>query len=270
MSVGQWNPRREALGHPATQTAIEIRPGQVELSLEGLGTCRVGGEGAVFSAHDDQAFDALDDTLGLWAYGVWLGLNGVFAFHGSVLERDGVAIALVGGARSAITVTAFALTRRGWRLVADDVCPLIVDGSAVIAQAALPEIHIDSLVAKHVPWQVESRRLLTPRSRTAIAVDGAASCELTHLFTLIGTNTRPDARIVTPGLAEQRSEFMAASCLGQSLLSATPGLRSALEAHIDRVLDIHPLQALLTPRTWTPDAFTPPQLAEWLEEAATS
>lgn len=270
MSRAGWRLLAEHVAERPDRTWIDVRPGEVTLYLEGLGRCHVDADGASFGIADEQDRPALEDTLGPWAWGVWLGLQGQFAFHGATLEREGLGMAIFGGARSAISLAALSLVRRGWSLIADDVCPLAIDTDHVLALPGAPEIRVDTLVAEHIPDIPRARILRTPRSRTAIPVESAGPARITHMFTVVTTNTKSHSRLVTPPHADQVSTLVNAASVGQALLSATPGLRQSLDRVIAEALALVPMQALLTPRTWTPDSFSPQQLADLLEGAVRS
>ncbi len=89
---------------------------------------RIGATRVVVDSQDHEAAAALL-VPAVWS--VVLAAHGLEALHGSAVEHDGRAIAILGASGSGKSTAALTLLDRGWRLVTDDLLTFDAEGHAV-------------------------------------------------------------------------------------------------------------------------------------------
>jgi len=152
----RWGAVPEALeGAQGRGACYQAAPGKFLLSLHGVARY-LAADGSQIVI--DRAPQATDDDVSAFllssAMGAVLHQRGVLALHASAVERDGRATLLMGHSCTGKSTLAAAMLRRGFRLLADDICAVAVaaDGPARV----LPEqTHLEL-------WQHALRKLDEP------------------------------------------------------------------------------------------------------------
>lgn len=131
----------------------------------GVGTFAVA-EGA--HIRFDPEPDAHSSAVAAWLRGVvaalLLGQRGRFALHASVVEVDGVTVALAGPHGVGKSTTALRVAQSGHALVTDDVSPLRCDDAVVVHPYERP-VHVLDATAARLGLDVSGAERVRPRHR---------------------------------------------------------------------------------------------------------
>lgn len=240
------------------------------LTLAGVGTITVSVDGATSHAPDAQLHATLAATCGQWAWGQWLGFHRTFAFHGATLERDGYGIALFGAPRAGVSLAALALSRRGWTLVADGTCPLVLESDAagevaLVALAGQPGLQVDSAVTDTFPPPENSEPARTLRRRTNIATDASeGAARINRILMLITSNVRTTGVVVAGGSEELNpaAKLHATAVLGDARQAADQSLTESVATFCQQTVDTVPLDGVIVPAGTPSMTYTPKQIAD--------
>ena len=146
----QW-PTLQASPH-STPT-LQLAPQDWRLELEGIGWFRAtGGERLEWQRWDDSVSDrdirTFAVTSGLGALAIQ---RGALVLHGTVLERDGEAILLLGHPAAGKSTVAGCLFQDGWRLLSSELVAVSPDGSVLPGMHQLKLWH-DAALALELNW----------------------------------------------------------------------------------------------------------------------
>ena len=146
----QW-PTLQASPH-STPT-LQLAPQEWRLELEGIGWFRAtGGERLEWQRWDDSVSDrdirTFAVTSGLGALAIQ---RGALVLHGTVLERDGEAILLLGHPAAGKSTLAWCLLQDGWRLLSSELVAVSPDG---LVQPGMHQLKLwyDAAVALELNW----------------------------------------------------------------------------------------------------------------------
>lgn len=89
------------------------------------------------------------------AMGVIYHQRGIHPLHAACVARDDAAIALAGDSGEGKTTLAYAMTRRGYELLTDDVVPLTREQNGYVAHREKPVFKISQATAAHFSLPVE-------------------------------------------------------------------------------------------------------------------
>jgi hypothetical protein len=120
-----------ALGqHEPGEGGLAMRPGELQLAVEGVGRFRVSdGRRIAWSRWNGAVADQELRTYLLGsAVGAVLIQRGMLVLHGNALAKGGRAIVCLGASGAGKSTLAYALMRQGWRLLADDLVAITPDG----------------------------------------------------------------------------------------------------------------------------------------------
>lgn len=113
----------------------------------------------------DPELGALPGSVSMWLHGsvaaLLLAQRGRFALHASVVEIDGLGIAVAGARGAGKSTTALRLSQRGHALVTDDVSPLDAAGPVTTHPYARP-VHVFSQTAGALGIDVSNAQPLLP------------------------------------------------------------------------------------------------------------
>jgi HPr serine kinase-like protein len=132
------------------------------MSVAGVGTFAIA-EGSRIRFEPEPSAPA--SAVSTWLHGTVAGLllaqRGRFALHASVVEIDGVAIAVAGAPGAGKSTTALRLTQSGHPLVADDVSPLDGEGPVTVHPFARP-LHVWPEAAAALGVELAAARPVLP------------------------------------------------------------------------------------------------------------
>lgn len=247
-----------------SQVKITEAGDEITLSIAELGTLAVNAAGALSSAPDSSHHERLAHAAADWAWGQWLAFGGTYAFHGATVTRDGYTLALVGAPRAGTSLTALALCRRGWALVADGVCPLAVEsGKRVIALAGTGALQVDRAVTAAFPPPEIYTDARTPRPRSNIEVEAAGAHTVDRIVSLVPSTVRRGG-VIVPGNFEGGDPTLslaAASVCGEGIRSRNSELNEDLLATCAQVTALVPFDVALVPAGSSTLMFSPRQIA---------
>ena len=267
--------RRVQVAAVATETRARVGPDGTTIALDigGVGSMTATAIECVSTARDDHGHHSLDAIAGEWAWGQMLGLRGTFAFHGATLERDGYGLAIFGAPRAGTSLTALALSRRGWHLVADGTCPIVVESAAgegeeVLALPGDGHLQVDRAVTAAFPPQEPFADAQTPRVRTNIAVSTTGPTRLDRIVVLLPSNVRRTGLVVPANHEGGNPALMLAAnaVLGAALREANPTLNQGLLDTCSRTVSAVPFDAALIPAGNSQAIFDPGQIATLISE----
>lgn len=257
-------------GAAPESAGFHVEPaGSVMLDVPTLGAITVDRTGARAASPTDESASALRATVQLWAWGQWLAYQGVFSFHGvTLVDPRGLGVAIIGMPRAGTSLTGLALARRGWRLIADDVCPLIRDGDAVLALPGRPTIQVDAAVVEAFPPDEPIQYLGTPRPRAQLVVPSAPATEITRVVCLVPSNVRRSGVLLPADPDGQSPSHVLAECcaLGAYRLAVEPKLADEQAAQCESIIDAVDFSAALVPAGNSQHVFAPSQIADLISE----
>lgn len=171
----EWN-------EPGMNVDISIRIGETpafpgmenapkRFTIQNAGHCRIAIPGVatlgVREGRDvliDPILPADSVELRNYLYGTGLGLlchqRGVFPFHGSCLQMGDKAVIFSGKSGAGKSTLAAALTHRGYRLIADDVCVLTRKDGAWVVWPAFPRVKLKSSAFRAIFGNEPSQELI--------------------------------------------------------------------------------------------------------------
>ena len=156
---------------------------QTDLAMPGAGRFWIERGSSIVVQADaaDRPAAWLYATVGAFA----LAQQGRFALHASVIEIDGVCVAVAGERRAGKSTTSLALARAGHRIVTDDVATLDVEGDDVVHRPAGRPIHVDPATAAKLGVSVEGAVPVTgDPSKLALANPAGQPVALTAVVLL--------------------------------------------------------------------------------------
>lgn len=153
-------------GAEATEDCYQAAPGQFLLTISGVAKYLVSSGQEILI---DRAPTAEDDELRLFllgsAFGALLHQRGLLPLHGSAFEAYGGCVAILGDSGLGKSTLAGAFSKRGYRIMADDVSVVSVNGDGVpVILPGYPQLKL---------WPDAARRLgetpeLLPRVDTKL------------------------------------------------------------------------------------------------------
>lgn len=160
-------------------------PSHAIMRVHGVGTFAVA-EGSRIRFEPEP--DVPPDTVSVWLHGtvaaLLLAQRGRFALHASVVEIDGVGVAVAGSSGAGKSTTALRLMQRGHALVTDDVSPLDVAGPVITYPFARP-VHVFPQTAALLGIDVSTARpILRALPKVALPVPSRAPVPLSAVAVL--------------------------------------------------------------------------------------
>ena len=232
-----------------------------ELYLSGRGSVRADAEAVTVFLADEAARGEMSGLACSWGRALWLALNGVFSFHGTVLERDGYCVALLGESRVGCSVTAMALTSHGWQLVTDGECPLRLDENGNLR--AIPTenaLEIDTALTAIGPVPGRAVSTGSRRPRSAISVPRTAADYRVSAVVELRLARSTDEPVLVPAdhadLGAPQTLKMRCS-IGDAVLCASGSLDGELDSFCEEAVAAAPFYVALLPEG-RPGAFFPP------------
>ncbi len=264
-SVNDWTIDRAIIesAPPVSQVDIAADGDSISLVVAGVGLVKVSRNGCTVSATTSAAQDSLVALAGNWAWGQWLGINGTFSFHGVTLARDGVGLALIGAPRSGTSLTALAMSRDGWQVIADGVCPLQSDANGISALPGRQALEVDALVTQMFPPAGSFEDAETPRKRSLVSTASADATPIQHIIELVTTNIRTDGVVVPADTEESRpaSRLQENSIVGKALQAASSTLGAQLHDFCEQVVSVVPFDVALVPYGSPARPYSPMDIA---------
>jgi hypothetical protein len=148
---------------------------RLEIALPGLGAIRVDPDRILVSAPTQDEADRLTVRLGSWARAHWWTMQGLAACRGTVVGRDGQAIALVGIERTGASLLALALTTHGWSVVSDGIA--VVDEQGWAMNVPGP-VTVDAGPAAHLAYDFPRVHAASGRDRVGFLAPSHPSAPL--------------------------------------------------------------------------------------------
>jgi hypothetical protein len=109
---------------------VQMARADLRLAVEGIGRFRVSGGRHI--GWERQHGGVSDQDLRTFLLGSAVGAlliqRGMLVLHGNAVEKDGRAIVCLGHSGEGKSTLAYALMQRGWRLLADDLVAITLDG----------------------------------------------------------------------------------------------------------------------------------------------
>lgn len=156
----------ESLENPSAKGVLyQAKPDHFLLRMDGVGAFWVRNGNEVII---EPAPSATDDEVRLFlfgsAFGALLHQRGLFVLHASAIETEKGAVLFVGPSGNGKSTTAAAFHRRGYRVLADDVCALKLDerGHPLVIPA-FPQIKIWADTAKKLERETETMPRVRPQ-----------------------------------------------------------------------------------------------------------
>lgn len=144
---------------------------------------------------------AVAGSASVWLHGtvaaLLLAQRGRFALHASVIEIDGVGVAVAGPRGAGKSTTALRLMQRGHALVTDDVSPLDVGAAAVSVHPFARPLHISAQSAERLGFDVSGAEAILPgHPKLALPVPPRAPVALRAIAVLdvAGVAAAPEPR----------------------------------------------------------------------------
>lgn len=263
--VAKWSPRRIESVEQVSRSGVKINHlgTEITLSIADVGSVTVNSGGVTSVASGTAHHDRLAAIAGDWAWGQWLAFGGRYAFHGATLTREGFTLALVGAPRAGVSLAALALCRRGWSLIADGVCPLVIEDERVIAEPGVTALQVDRAVTAAFPPAEGFADANTPRARSNIDVRRAAREPVGRIISLVTSTVRRDG-IVLPGDFEGGNPTLslaASAVCGDGIRSRNRSLDDGLMAMCAQAVELVPFDVALVPAGSSQLMYSPSQIA---------
>lgn len=256
---------RQRTAAPASSTVC-FPAGGVRWEVAGKGAITVSPQTVVVEFVDESSRDAVLQVGHPWAWGQWLALNGIFAFAGAVVSNGSSTVALLGSPRTGVSLTALSLSRRGWTLVSDGICPLIrgvaETAGRVVAVESRPVIQIDEIVARTFPPPESHQSARTPRGRVDIEVAGCSSQPLSAILSVVPTPIRTEPVVVGVESDHQVDTLRAHCVVGDATAAALPAVADDLARFCRDVCDDLAPKLALVPAGNSAAMFSPAQIAD--------
>jgi len=156
----------EALENPSAKGVLyQAKPDEFLLRLDEIGAFWVRNGNEVIVA---PAPNATDDEVLLFlfgsAFGALLHQRGFLVLHASAIETERGAVLFVGPSGNGKSTTAAAFHRRGYRVLADDVCALALgEAGHPVVIPAFPQIKVWADTAKKLEQETETLRKVRPQ-----------------------------------------------------------------------------------------------------------
>ena len=276
MSSGadDWAIRHVDVDDVPAQSRVVIAPvgDAITLEVAEAGVIDVSKCGCTITAAAAGLHDQLRAIGEDWALGQWLAFNGTFAFHGATLEREGFGLALIGAPRAGTSLTALALARRGWRLIADGTCPLVVGNSAdggehIVALPGRQRVQVDRTITAAFPPDEGCADAGTPRPRSEIPVASTGAHRVDRIISIVPSNVRREGVIVPGDRDGGDPPQILRSCavVGDALQATSPHLAERLASFCDIATHLAPLDAALVPAGKATFVFSPRQIADLID-----
>lgn len=154
-----------ALENPKDQGVLfQVEPGRFLLRLDKVARYLVSGGREIVV---DRAPDSDEDAVRLFLLGSALGAllhqRGLLVLHGSAIETPRGAVVFVGPSGNGKSTLAAAFYRRGYRLVADDVCAVVLnEENAPMVLPAYPQLKLWADVVKRLDRAQDNLRRVRP------------------------------------------------------------------------------------------------------------
>ena len=273
--LDNWQVDRAVLDQLPSASRVDVGElgREITLTVAGAGSIAASASGCVTSAVDDAGHEKMLSVGEHWAWGQWLALNGVAAFSGVTLARDGVGVAIFGPPRVGKSFTALALASRGWQLIADGVCPLSVVDGELTATPGRPFLELDqefamSLVPPAYPFEPAD----TPRERWRVEVPTTAANRIDLIVFLSPTQSRNEA-IVIPATTNDADESLilaGSSVAGAAIQLANDELKDRLVSFCEEAVAASRCVTALVPSNEKEARFLPREVAELIEDSLAS
>jgi hypothetical protein len=273
--LGDWQVETALLDRLPSASKVDVGElgREITLTVAGAGSIAVSASGCVTSAVDAAGHAKLLSVGEHWAWGQWLALNGVAAFNGVTLARDGVGVAIFGPPRAGMSFTALALASRGWHLVADGVCPLRVVDGELIATPGRPFLELDkefvmSLVPPAYPFELAD----TPRERWRVEVPTTTAHRIDLIVFLWPRPSRNEAVVIpaTTNDADESLMLAGSSVAGAAIYSANDELKDGLRSFCEAAVVASRCVIALVPSNDNGARFLPREVAELIEDSLAS
>ena len=185
---GLADPTARGVRFQATQTEFLLK-------VDGVAKFFVA-NGRSITIEKDQA--ATDDDVRVFllgsAFGALLHQQGLLPFHGSAIAARETAVAFLGPSGVGKSTLAASLARRGYRVLADDVAPVLVRNGEALLVPGYPQLKVWADVADKLGADVEGlRRVRADLEKYGLPVVGPRDerpTPLRRIYVLESTNTR--------------------------------------------------------------------------------
>jgi hypothetical protein len=197
-----------ALENPRDRGVLfQLQPGRFLLQLDDIARYLVsGGQEIVVDQVPDSDKDAVRLFLLGSAMGALLHQRGLLVLHGSAIETPRGAVIFVGPSGNGKSTLAAAFCRRGYRLVADDVCAVTLnEQNAPMVLPAYPQLKLWADVVKRLDREQDELRRVRPHlEKYALPLPDnfvAHALPLHAVYALHPTNTQTLEMQVREGMA---------------------------------------------------------------------
>jgi hypothetical protein len=183
-------------GAVAKGVLYQAKPNQFLLKLDKIAAFLISNGNEVLI---ERAPEATDDEVLLFlfgsAFGALLHQRGLLVLHASAVETERGAVLFVGHSGNGKSTLAAALRKRGYRILADDVCALALDAAGnPIVLPGFPQLKLWADTAKKLEHETGSLRRVRPQlEKFALPVEDGFVDEPRPLFAiyhLISQNTQ--------------------------------------------------------------------------------
>lgn len=260
--VNGFSIRREYADGLPGDSAISFTRDCIELVVAGVGTVRVKSSGCTSIAVDDGSHAQLADIAGQWAFGQWLLYQEVFAFHGVTVARDDQAIAVLGAPRVGTSLVGLALTRRGWRLIADDVCPIDIEAGAAYALSGREGLEIDRAIVDAIRPDEHWADLHAQRNRVQVEVPSTDRTRINRIIILTMSNTVEQGSISTDESVQGARQLQVNCVAGLARLAGDRQLDQRLEHFCRELATLTEVDVAVVPVGGVVRSYSPKQIAE--------
>ena len=273
--LDNWQVERAVLDQLPSASQVDVGESgrEIKLTVAGVGSVAVSASGCVASAVDDAGHEKLMAVGEHWAWGQWLALNGVAAFNGVTLARDGAGVAIFGPPRAGMSFTALALASSGWCLIADGVCPLSVVDGELIATPSRPFLELDGeLAASLVPPAYPFALADTPRERWRVELPITSANRIDLIVFLSPTNSRNEAIVIPASTndADESLKLASLSVAGAAIRFANDELKDGLGSFCEEAVAAARCVTALVPSNEKEVRFLPREVAELIEDSLAS
>jgi hypothetical protein len=154
------------LENPTAQgVAYQAQPGEFLMRLDDVAAYLIS-DGRDITI--ERAPCATDDEVLLFLFGSAIGAllhqRGMLTLHASAIETERGAVLFVGHSGNGKSTTAAALHKRGYRILADDICPLALDENGQPqALPGFPQLKLWADTAKKLEHDTEGLRRVRPQ-----------------------------------------------------------------------------------------------------------
>ncbi len=143
----------------------QARPNQFLMRLDDVAAFLVSDGNEIII---ERAPQATDDEVLLFLFGSAIGAllhqRGTLVMHASAIETERGAVLFVGHSGNGKSTTAAALHKRGYRILADDICPLALDDNGnPVALPGFPQLKLWADTAQKLAHETDGLRRVRPQ-----------------------------------------------------------------------------------------------------------